>query len=73
METIEGHIKKICIEVASGKQDVPENYHELIENLCFQIVALEFSHNIARIEINKKIQDVLHDASVKLSNHREES
>ena len=68
---MEALIIEICNQVASERENAPENYSETLVKLCEKIIQLELQHAISQTQITSLIEDVLKDSSQSLTEFRE--
>ncbi len=65
-------IKEICDEVASRRENVPDDYQEILMKLCQSITELEFQHKVSRTQIVTLMAELLKESSEPVAQFRDD-
>ena len=65
-------VKEICEEVASRRDNVPNDYPEILMKLCQRITDLEFQHKVSKTQIVTLMVDLLKERSESVAQFRDD-
>ena len=65
-------VKEICEEVASSRDNVPNDYPEILMKLCESITELEFQHKVSKTQIVTLMSELLKESSESVAQFRDD-